>query len=121
MYEHGLGLPRDLPLAKRMYDSALDLDAEGAVPVRLALLQLSLRQWWNNWVTGKSDELSAKQVPQQQQQPHQSQTQTQSTASKAQQPQQPDKAKEAPTAKKASWTDNLPHFEDILLVVLCGL
>jgi TPR repeat protein len=42
MYERGLGLPRDLHLAKRYYDLALEAAPEAWLPVQLARLQLWL-------------------------------------------------------------------------------
>ena len=42
MYEHGLGLPLDLHLAKRYYDQALEADRNAKLPVKLALMSLWL-------------------------------------------------------------------------------
>uniref|UniRef100_A0A0N4ZQ76 TPR_REGION domain-containing protein n=1 Tax=Parastrongyloides trichosuri TaxID=131310 RepID=A0A0N4ZQ76_PARTI len=42
MYEHGLGLPKDLHLAKRLYDQAIEMNPEAFVPVTIALLKLKL-------------------------------------------------------------------------------
>jgi SEL1 protein len=44
MYEHGLGLPKDLHLAKRFYDQALDTEPAAMLPVTFALVGLYLRQ-----------------------------------------------------------------------------
>lgn len=44
MHQQGLGLPKDLFLAKRYYDEALAADADAALPVTLALTGLWLRQ-----------------------------------------------------------------------------
>ena len=44
MHQQGLGLPRDLFLAKRFYDEALAADSDAALPVMLALTGLWLRQ-----------------------------------------------------------------------------
>lgn len=44
MYEHGLGLPKDLHLAKRYYDQALDTEPAAVLPVTFALVGLWLRQ-----------------------------------------------------------------------------
>lgn len=43
MYEHGLGLPLDLYLAKRYYDESLQADRNGKLPVTLALMSLWIR------------------------------------------------------------------------------
>ena len=45
MHEHGLGLPKDLHLAKRYYDMALSTDPKAYVPVKLALYKLQLHAW----------------------------------------------------------------------------
>ncbi|CEF61903.1 BcDNA.LD23587 [Strongyloides ratti] len=42
MYEHGLGLPKDLHLAKRLYDQAVEMNPEAFVPVTIALFKLKL-------------------------------------------------------------------------------
>eukprot|EP00897_Mesotaenium_endlicherianum_P008175 jgi/Mesen1/7386/ME000382S06586 len=44
MHEHGLGMPTDAHLAKRYYDDALSTDPDAALPVKLALAALWLRQ-----------------------------------------------------------------------------
>ena len=44
MHEHGLGLPRDLHLAKRYYDEALETQPRAIVPVWIALCALWLRR-----------------------------------------------------------------------------
>ena len=44
MHEHGLGLPRDLHLAKRYYDEALETQPRAVVPVWIALCALWLRR-----------------------------------------------------------------------------
>ena len=62
LYEWGLGLKQDFPLAKRHYDLAISTGPEEAgVPATIALLSLRLheyvvKQWmaWNDWVQKKS-------------------------------------------------------------------
>lgn len=44
MYEHGLGLPKDLHLAKRYYDQALDTEPTARMPVAFSLLGLYFRK-----------------------------------------------------------------------------
>jgi tetratricopeptide (TPR) repeat protein len=44
MYEHGLGLPKDLHLAKRYYDQALDTEPAAMLPVTFALIGLYLQR-----------------------------------------------------------------------------
>ncbi|CAL8462358.1 g1891 [Coccomyxa elongata] len=46
MHEFGAGLPQDLHLAKRFYDKSLEAQPDATVPVQLALLSLSLHNWW---------------------------------------------------------------------------
>ena len=45
MHEHGVGLPKDLHLAKRYYDMALSTDPKAFVPVKLALWKLKMHTW----------------------------------------------------------------------------
>ena len=45
MHEHGVGLPKDLHLAKRYYDMVLSTDPKATVPVRLALWKLAAHRW----------------------------------------------------------------------------
>ena len=45
MHEHGVGLPKDLHLAKRYYDMVLSTDPKATVPVRLALWKLAAHGW----------------------------------------------------------------------------
>lgn len=42
MHENGLGLKKDIHLAKRFYDMASETSGEAHVPVALALLKLNL-------------------------------------------------------------------------------
>ena len=53
MHEHGLGLPKDLHLAKRYYDMVLSTDPKAWVPVKLALWKLRAHRWIDeNWTEG---------------------------------------------------------------------
>lgn len=54
LYHEGLGVPRDLHLAKRYYDMSVKHDPNAYVPATLALTKLhfdvwldSMKQWWN--------------------------------------------------------------------------
>ncbi|KAG0178792.1 ERAD-associated protein [Apophysomyces sp. BC1021] len=51
MYENGIGVSKDLHLAKRAYDSALNANQDAYLPVKLSLIKLSLRDYWE-WFTG---------------------------------------------------------------------
>ncbi|XP_003380849.1 Sel1 repeat family protein [Trichinella spiralis] len=55
MHEKGIGIKQDLHLAKRFYDMALEVSADAALPVTLALVKLSILftleklqhgEWW---------------------------------------------------------------------------
>ena len=52
MHENGVGpVSQDFHMAKRYYDFALDMNSEAYLPVKLALIKLRIRSWWNG-VTG---------------------------------------------------------------------
>ena len=54
MHENGIGpVPQDFHMAKRYYDLALELNKEAYLPVKLALLKLRARSWWNGISGGK--------------------------------------------------------------------
>lgn len=48
MHENGVGIEQDFHLAKRFYDQALEANAEAYLPVKLSLIKLRLRSWWND-------------------------------------------------------------------------
>ncbi|PSK48678.1 Protein sel-1 1 [Elsinoe australis] len=47
MHESGLGVEKDYHLAKRYYDLALETNREAYLPVKLSLLVLRAKSWWN--------------------------------------------------------------------------
>ena len=48
MHENGIGsTSQDFHMAKRYYDLALEMNTEAYLPVKLALMKLRLRSWWN--------------------------------------------------------------------------
>lgn len=48
MHENGIGsTTQDFHMAKRYYDLALEMNKEAYLPVKLALLKLRARSWWN--------------------------------------------------------------------------
>ncbi|KAH9941922.1 HCP-like protein [Amylocystis lapponica] len=57
MYENGAGVPQDFHLAKRHYDSALDINGEAYLPVVLSLVKLHVRSLWHT-LTGGTNGLS---------------------------------------------------------------
>lgn len=54
MHEYGVGhVEKDFHMAKRYYDLALEQNKEAYLPVKLALLRLRVRSWWNRVSGGK--------------------------------------------------------------------
>jgi SEL1 protein len=53
MHENGVGLNQDFHLAKRYYDSALEINEEAYLPVTLSLLKLRARSAWNTFTHGR--------------------------------------------------------------------
>ena len=54
MHENGIGtVPQDFHMAKRYYDLAYELNKEAYLPVKLALVKLRIRSWWNGVSGGK--------------------------------------------------------------------
>ncbi|KAF3764400.1 HCP-like protein [Cryphonectria parasitica EP155] len=53
MHENGVGLDQDFHLAKRYYDLALATNEEAYLPVKLSLLKLRARSYWNTFTHGR--------------------------------------------------------------------
>jgi len=53
MHENGIGVEQDFHLAKRYYDLALDANEEAYLPVKLSLLKLRMRSFWNKITNGR--------------------------------------------------------------------
>ena len=53
MHENGIGVEQDYHLAKRYYDQALETNQESYMPVKLSLLKLRMRSFWNTITRGK--------------------------------------------------------------------
>jgi SEL1 protein len=53
MHENGIGVEQDFHLAKRFYDQALETNQESYLPVKLSLLKLRIRSYWNTVTNGK--------------------------------------------------------------------
>lgn len=54
MHENGVGsVEQDFHMAKRYYDLAYEMNKEAYLPVKLALLRLRARSWWNGISGGK--------------------------------------------------------------------
>ncbi len=52
MHENGIGVQQDFHLAKRFYDQALETNQEAYLPVKLSLLKLRMRSFWNTITNG---------------------------------------------------------------------
>ncbi|KAB8079541.1 hypothetical protein BDV29DRAFT_55144 [Aspergillus leporis] len=53
MHENGIAVEQDFHMAKRYYDLALETSVEAYLPVKLSLLKLRLRSFWNRITNGK--------------------------------------------------------------------
>lgn len=51
MYENGIGVAKDFHLAKRSYDQALNTDQDAYLPVKLSLIKMYAKYYWE-WITG---------------------------------------------------------------------
>lgn len=54
MYENGIGVEKDFHLAKRYYDLVLDVGPEAFLTVKLSLLKLYVKSYWNSLTGGIS-------------------------------------------------------------------
>ncbi|KAI8969117.1 hypothetical protein BDF20DRAFT_916506 [Mycotypha africana] len=52
MYETGVGVAKDFHLAKRAYDQALNIDQDAYLPVKVSLIRMYIKYYWN-WITGR--------------------------------------------------------------------
>ncbi|KAL9115924.1 MAG: hypothetical protein Q9227_000292 [Pyrenula ochraceoflavens] len=52
MHENGISVEQDFHLAKRFYDLALELKPEAYLPVKLSLIKLRARSYWNDLTRG---------------------------------------------------------------------
>lgn len=53
MHENGIAVDQDFHMAKRYYDLALETNQEAYLPVKLSLLKLRMRSYWNRVTNGK--------------------------------------------------------------------
>lgn len=53
MHENGIAVQQDFHMAKRYYDLALETNEEAYLPVKLSLLKLRARGYWNRITNGK--------------------------------------------------------------------
>jgi SEL1 protein len=57
MYENGMSVEQDFHMAKRYYDFALETNDEAYLPVKLSLLRLRVRSFWNRITHGKANSI----------------------------------------------------------------
>ncbi|KAK3109748.1 ERAD-associated protein [Teratosphaeriaceae sp. CCFEE 6253] len=64
MHENGVGIDQDFHLAKRFYDQALETNSrEAYLPVKLSLLRLRWRSWWNDVTHGGVKSMGSDDAP----------------------------------------------------------
>jgi SEL1 protein len=63
MHENGVGVEQDYYLAKRYYDLSLYSAPDGYLPVKLALIQLYVKSWWNRISGGKIRSIKPENTP----------------------------------------------------------
>ena len=64
MHENGVGMvEQDFHMAKRYYDLALEMNKESYLPVKLALIKLRARSWWNGISGGKVKSIDDEEEP----------------------------------------------------------
>ena len=59
IHENGIGVEQDFHLAKRFYDQALETNQESYLPVKMALMKLRLRSFWNTITHGKANSIKS--------------------------------------------------------------
>jgi SEL1 protein len=59
MHENGVAVEQDFHMAKRYYDLALETNSEAYLPVKLALIKLRARSYWNTLTRGKVNSIQA--------------------------------------------------------------
>lgn len=59
MHENGIGVEQDFHLAKRLYDQALETNQESYLPVKMSLLKLRMRSFWNTITNGNVNSIQS--------------------------------------------------------------
>ena len=59
MHENGVAVEQDFHMAKRYYDLALEMNPEAYLPVKLALIKLRARSYWNTFIGGSVNGIRA--------------------------------------------------------------
>lgn len=63
MHENGIAVEQDFHMAKRYYDLALETNQEAYLPVKLSLLKLRMRGYWNRITNGKINPIQEEEEP----------------------------------------------------------
>ncbi|PLN80664.1 putative ubiquitin-protein ligase Sel1/Ubx2 [Aspergillus taichungensis] len=63
MHENGISVEQDFHMAKRYYDLALETSPEAYLPVKLSLLKLRARSYWNQITNGKINSIQDDEEP----------------------------------------------------------
>ncbi|PLB35291.1 ubiquitin ligase complex subunit HRD3 [Aspergillus candidus] len=63
MHENGISVEQDFHMAKRYYDLALETSPEAYLPVKLSLLKLRARSYWNQITNGKINSIQEDEEP----------------------------------------------------------
>ncbi|KAL9596885.1 MAG: hypothetical protein Q9219_005511 [cf. Caloplaca sp. 3 TL-2023] len=63
IHENGIGVEQDFHLAKRFYDHALETNQEAYLPVKMSLIKLRMRSFWNTVTHGKVNSIQPEQEP----------------------------------------------------------
>ncbi|KAL8657438.1 MAG: hypothetical protein Q9226_001910 [Calogaya cf. arnoldii] len=63
IHENGLGVEQDFHLAKRFYDQALETNQEAYLPVKMSLIKLRIRSFWNTITHGKVNSIQSDPKP----------------------------------------------------------
>ncbi|OJJ45617.1 hypothetical protein ASPZODRAFT_133472 [Penicilliopsis zonata CBS 506.65] len=63
MHENGIAVEQDFHMAKRYYDLALATNTEAYLPVKLSLIKLRLRSFWNTITHGKANSIQEDEEP----------------------------------------------------------
>ncbi|KAL8706085.1 MAG: hypothetical protein Q9201_000850 [Fulgogasparrea decipioides] len=65
IHENGVGVEQDFHLAKRFYDQALETNQEAYLPVKMSLVKLRMRSFWNTITHGKVNSIQLDPEPKQ--------------------------------------------------------
>jgi SEL1 protein len=63
MHENGVGVGQDFHMAKRYYDLSLETNEEAYLPVKLSLIKLRMRSFWNTITHGRVKSIQTEEEP----------------------------------------------------------